>query len=479
MADLGKVAVRARGEWVIGVAYETLDMVTHNLNLYIALKDTAIEPTDDGVNWQLLMEGVPIATASKAGKSKPDGKTITIDPDGTLHGASQVPEGVTYVDLQSSDSEQLPDRIPVDADTLDGNPPEYFATKQEVLDLDLTQWNYQVPNGDKLLFKSASGEKDIYISNSEYDYFYIGFDDNAFWRMGPERNNIIIAIDEIHEGKQIFNQNVKISESLQIPNGKSIFFTDNDENVNGFILTRDPVNGQLRLVFQNSEGTTSVFHSSDLSVSFDGELFADNGLTAKGASLFNGTVTHTGFTHLRNTAIPYNHGFYFGNSENKDSYLFFTGTDKKLYLNYYATDGSGYTIITFSNNYPSFNAGLTVEPTAAPNFTGKCGIQFTNIYHGDNVHKIVQNTNNLVFCNSKTPFSGFVESAHVDINGNWVFKKNITAPNIASTTAELLTAQQDITEADLQNIELQQRVAQLEEKVQVLTGGASLGRTEY
>ena len=69
MADLGKVAVRARGEWVIGVAYETLDMVTHNLNLYIALKDTAIEPTDDGVNWQLLMEGVPIATASKAGKS--------------------------------------------------------------------------------------------------------------------------------------------------------------------------------------------------------------------------------------------------------------------------------------------------------------------------------------------------------------------------------------------------------------------------
>jgi len=67
----------------------------------------------------------------------------------------------------------------------------------------------------------------------------------------------------------------------------------------------------------------------------------------------------------------------------------------------------------------------------------------------------------------------------VDINGNWVFKKNITAPNIASTTAELLTAQQDITEADLQNIELQQRVAQLEEKVQVLTGGASLGRTEY
>ncbi|MDE6767039.1 MAG: hypothetical protein K2J35_02450, partial [Eubacterium sp.] len=164
MADLGKVAVRARGEWVIGVAYEMLDMVTHNLNLYIALKDTAVEPTDDGVNWQLLIEGVPIATVNDTGKSKPDGKTITIDPDGTLHGASQVPGGVTYVDLQSGDSEQLPDRIPVDADTLDGNPPEYFATKKEVSDLDLTKWNYQVPNLQELKFLcSDSTGNDLYI----------------------------------------------------------------------------------------------------------------------------------------------------------------------------------------------------------------------------------------------------------------------------------------------------------------------------
>ena len=431
MADLGKVAVRARGEWVIGVAYETLDMVTHNLNLYIALKDTAIEPTDDGVNWQLLIEGVPIATASEAGKSKPDGKTITIDPDGTLHGASQVPEGVTYVDLQSSDSEQLPKRLLIDADTLGGNLPEYFVSKQEIRNLEVdsvTIWTVQVspiPSGNILC-------KKVWISEDGW--------------------------------------------------GTRGMYTD----MGGFFLwqsgtTKEDTKAEFGYLDVANQYQSCFNFKSDGSAEFGGELYANNGLTAKGASLFNGTVTHTGFTHLRNTAISYNHGFYFGNPENKDSYLFFTGTDKKLYLNYYATDGSGYTIITFSNNYPSFNAGLTVEPTAAPNFTGKCGIQFTNIYHGDNVHKIVQNTNtnNLVFCNSKTPFSGFVESAHVDINGNWVFKKNIAAPNIASTTAELLTAQQDITEADLQNIELQQRVAQLEEKVQVLTGGDSLGRTDY
>ncbi len=33
-----KSSGKSKGEWVIGVAYEMLDMVTHNLNLYIALK---------------------------------------------------------------------------------------------------------------------------------------------------------------------------------------------------------------------------------------------------------------------------------------------------------------------------------------------------------------------------------------------------------------------------------------------------------
>ena len=36
-------------------------------------------------------EQTPVATTSTAGKVKPDGSTITIDPDGTIHGSSDVP----------------------------------------------------------------------------------------------------------------------------------------------------------------------------------------------------------------------------------------------------------------------------------------------------------------------------------------------------------------------------------------------------
>lgn len=326
MADLGKVAVRARGEWVIGVAYEMLDMVTHNLNLYIALKDTAVEPTDDGVNWQLLIEGVPIATASEAGKSKPDGKTITIDSDGTLHGASQVPEGVTYVDLQGGDSGQLPNRIPVDADTLDGHPPEYFATKKEVSELDLTQWNYRVPVDQGLEFGDDTFQYTFALAGDNKLYFYVVSDDIV--------TNIMKVI-------------------------------------------------------------------SDGSIEFSGNIIVQR--------------------------------------------------------------------------------GASVKATNADKYQDSSGLSFREFENAVNTHKIVERNSNghLVFCNSKNPFDGYIESAHVDLNGNWVFVKNITAPNITSATAELLSAQQDITEADLQNIELQQRVAQLEEKVQELSGGDSSGKTDY
>lgn len=153
--DLGKVAIMPKGEWVIGVLYEILDMVTHNGNLYLSLKDTSVEPTDDGVNWMLLMEGVPIATDTVLGKVKPDGKTITIE-NGTLHGASQVPEGVTYVDLEA-ETQELQAKLPVDADTLEGHAAEYFATKKDLENIDVSgssgvTFPLEVPNSKEIKF---------------------------------------------------------------------------------------------------------------------------------------------------------------------------------------------------------------------------------------------------------------------------------------------------------------------------------------
>lgn len=81
-AQLGKAGMLPRNKWVIGTIYHKLDIVTHNENTYMALKDNAQEPSDDGENWMLLLEGVPIATEDAPGKVKPDGETITVDEDG-------------------------------------------------------------------------------------------------------------------------------------------------------------------------------------------------------------------------------------------------------------------------------------------------------------------------------------------------------------------------------------------------------------
>lgn len=154
MANLGNVAIKPKGEWVIGVTYKPLNAVTHNGNLYLALQENAVEPENDGVNWWLILEGVPIATTDIVGKSKPDGETITIDEDGTLHGASQVPEGVTYID--NSQEETLPDRLLINADLLDGNSSDYYANIETVTkiqgDIDTLEENItQISNSNLLI----------------------------------------------------------------------------------------------------------------------------------------------------------------------------------------------------------------------------------------------------------------------------------------------------------------------------------------
>jgi hypothetical protein len=57
-----------------------------------ALPDDTVIPTkvSELVNDRRYITDIPIATSSTAGKVKPDGSTITIDSDGTLHGSAQV-----------------------------------------------------------------------------------------------------------------------------------------------------------------------------------------------------------------------------------------------------------------------------------------------------------------------------------------------------------------------------------------------------
>lgn len=135
---LGNVMPVPKGEWIQGVTYKPLNIVTHNNNAYIALQENAVEPPEDGdANWMLIVKGVTKADVNKLGIVKPDGTTITISKDGTITGAKQVPDNVLVAVEIGEDDPDLPSlpALGIDADRLGGELPEYFASAQSVTDV--------------------------------------------------------------------------------------------------------------------------------------------------------------------------------------------------------------------------------------------------------------------------------------------------------------------------------------------------------
>ena len=61
MTDLGKIGILPRGKWIVGTIHEFNDIVSHNGSSYLALKDNAVEPSDDGINWMLIAKGTELA----------------------------------------------------------------------------------------------------------------------------------------------------------------------------------------------------------------------------------------------------------------------------------------------------------------------------------------------------------------------------------------------------------------------------------
>ena len=95
MAIAGRVAIVPKGDWSADATYKRLDAVTYNNALYFAKKDVpAGTATSNTEYWSKSIVGGAgaIATTEKAGIVKPDGTTITVDEDGTLHGQSKVDE---------------------------------------------------------------------------------------------------------------------------------------------------------------------------------------------------------------------------------------------------------------------------------------------------------------------------------------------------------------------------------------------------
>ena len=95
MKNAGRAGIVPKDDFDINIKYKRLDAVMYDKSLYIAKKDVPLGtiPTDT-TYWMKSIYGnkEPIATTETVGVVKPDGDTITVDEDGTLHGQSKVDE---------------------------------------------------------------------------------------------------------------------------------------------------------------------------------------------------------------------------------------------------------------------------------------------------------------------------------------------------------------------------------------------------
>lgn len=87
MAIAGRVAIVPKGDWSAEATYKRLDAVTYNNTLYFAKKEVpAGTATSNAEYWsKSIVGGVgAIATTEDAGVVKPDGKSMSVDENGTL-----------------------------------------------------------------------------------------------------------------------------------------------------------------------------------------------------------------------------------------------------------------------------------------------------------------------------------------------------------------------------------------------------------
>lgn len=105
MAIAGRVAIVPKGDWSADATYKRLDAVTYNNTLYFAKKEVpAGTATSNTEYWSksIVGDAGSIATTENAGIVKPDGTTITIDKDGTIHGQSEITVDGTTITLDEA-----------------------------------------------------------------------------------------------------------------------------------------------------------------------------------------------------------------------------------------------------------------------------------------------------------------------------------------------------------------------------------------
>ena len=250
---------------------------------------------------------------------------------------------------------------------------------------------------------------------------------------GGEYDTLLMEIEKIKN--EIAGLDLK-QWNYHVPNFQEIKFEnpDNPDSIgidahNNFYLAQ---NGHQYIRFSGSTNNIEIFKQTSLN----------------------------GILHMNQT-----NPIYFGGTEGKapsytqnmgvdNIFNFGAWTSASNYINIFECNTKGYCM--FSNK-----VGIQGGRDDANLSSG--GLYFGHNPDWGNIHKIVAQVSDgcLYFASDKVSTTGvYRPSARVDLNGVWHFYNNIDAPNMASAAAELLSARQEITEADLQNIELQQTITE-------------------
>lgn len=456
MANLGNVAIKPKGEWIIGVVYKPLNAVTHNGNFYLALQENAVEPTDDGVNWMLILEGVPIATEEKAGKSKPDGKTITIDTDGTLHGASQVPEGVTYVDLDGTE-ETLPERIPINADTLEGHNAEYFAAKTDI-PAPTEPWDYTVKYPNKITLKNSAGEDIGWIQpNNDKSYSFISANDNTAALIGEDGLVTTLHGYQLKGGGTLAGSAPVVSVEGEVVN----LLTQLNILANAQIMFKDGENNSLFRIYKDSNN----------------DLILKVNVNGAYETVQTYSYAGVGAEYIRKEKLFYNTApISFLNSVGGYNNRFVVNENDQLIIQTRNASGGWVNSVYFSDETGDFHIMRPCYIHMPLVIHYAQGIQFNNTVDNFTPLQIVNISNQIHLQYRPNVATAFASGMYMGTDGVVHFNKPISAPNVASTTA-LTEAEQQITEQDLNTIELQQKVAKLEAQIAELKGSDTSAQT--
>lgn len=139
-SDAGRVIILPKGEYSATANYEILDLVTYASSTWLCKQSCiGITPTE-GAYWMLFGSAAQIATGDTVGLVKPDGTTITIDADGTIHGAGGDAEDISFDPPEGMEADNVQDALTEEFGTITDHEERIEALEEGGTTTALEEW---------------------------------------------------------------------------------------------------------------------------------------------------------------------------------------------------------------------------------------------------------------------------------------------------------------------------------------------------